>query len=288
MAISSSSSMPHIGQRITRQFAELSAQEQRVATFILDHFDDLATFSAADLARSTGVSKSTVSRLFRRLGFENFQVVKQHARQLRSLGVPLVTGSERPDEAHFKRHLAREHDNLRQTFASVAPEHFEAVVNALDHAGRIVLIGFRNSYPLAVHFRQQLIQARDHVSLAPQPNQSLAEELVSLGEKDVVVLFGFRRRPAVFNTLLATLAAKECRVLLFGDATARAHAPRVDWWLECPLDTVSAFDSYASAMSLISLLSNSLLHQRLAEGRARIHAIGELYQDIDELELCER
>ncbi|WP_236995694.1 MurR/RpiR family transcriptional regulator [Vreelandella populi] len=285
MAIPSSSSMPHIGQRIATQFVELSTQEQRVATFILDHFDDLATFSGADLARLTGVSKSTVSRLFKKLGFESFQVVKQHARQLRSMGVPLVTGSERPDEERFKRHLAREYDNLRQTFANVDSTNFEAVMNALDHANRIVLIGFRNSYPLAVHFRQQLVQVRDNVSLAPQPNQSLAEELVSLGENDVVVVFGFRRRPAFFNTLLKTLAAKECRVLLFGDATVKNYTRHVDWWLECPLDSVSAFDSYASAMSLISLLSNSLLHQRLAEGRARIHAISELYQELDELEL---
>ncbi|MCA1772395.1 MAG: LacI family DNA-binding transcriptional regulator, partial [Halomonas sp.] len=62
---------PHIGQRITAQFDTLSAQEQRVASFILDHFDDLAVYSAADLARLTGVSKSTVSRLFKRLGFES-------------------------------------------------------------------------------------------------------------------------------------------------------------------------------------------------------------------------
>lgn len=280
-----SSSIPHIGQRITSQFAELSAQEQRVATFILDHFDDLATFSAVDLARLTGVSKSTVSRLFKKLGFESFQVVRQHARQLRSMGVPLVTGSEQPHEERFKRHLTREHDNLRQALASIDPAHFESLVNALDNANRIVLIGFRNSYPLAVHFRQQLIQARSNVSLAPQPNQSLGEELVSLGENDVVVLFGFRRRPTVFNRLLTTLAAKDCRVLLFADATAQNCTPQVDWWLECPLDSISAFDSYATAMSLISLLSNSLLHQRLAKGRARIQAISELYQDIDELEL---
>lgn len=281
----SSSSIPHIGQRIGAQFAELSAQEQRVASFILDHFDDLATFSAAELARLTGVSKSTVSRLFKKLGFESFQVVKQHARQLRSMGVPLVTGNGQPDEQRFKHHLMRENDNLQQTFANIDPETFESVVNALDNASRVVLVGFRNSYPLAVHFRQQLIQTRDNVSLAPQPNQSLGEELVSLGENDVVVLFGFRRRPAIFNNLLTSLIAKDCRVLLFGDATVKPHMPYVDWWFECPLDSISAFDSYASAMSLISLMSNSLLHQRLAKGRVRINAISELYQELDELEL---
>ncbi|MEQ4540464.1 MAG: MurR/RpiR family transcriptional regulator [Billgrantia sp.] len=276
---------PHIGQRISAQYAELSAQEQRVAAFILEHFDDLAVYSATDLARVTGVSKSTVSRLFKRLGFESFQAVKHHARQLRNLGMPLVTDAQAAsgDGERFKRHLAREQENLRRTLGAIEPHTFEAILQAMDQARRLLLVGFRNSYPLAMHFRQQLIQARDEVSLAPQPNQSLAEELVGLGAEDLVILFGFRRRPRLFEELVETLAALPCRVLLIGDGTAASHAERTDWWLECPLDSISAFDSYASAMSLVSLLANGLLHQRLAQGRARIDAVTELYQGLDEL-----
>ncbi|MCC5884478.1 MAG: MurR/RpiR family transcriptional regulator [Halomonas sp.] len=276
---------PHIGQRISAQYAELSAQEQRVAAFILEHFDDLAVYSAADLARVTGVSKSTVSRLFKRLGFESFQAVKHHARQLRNLGMPLVTDAQAAsgDGERFKRHLAREQENLRRTLGAIEPHTFEVILQAMDQARRLLLVGFRNSYPLAMHFRQQLIQAREEVDLAPQPNQSLAEELVGLGAEDLVILFGFRRRPRLFEELVETLAALPCRVLLIGDATGASHAEQTDWWLECSLDSISAFDSYASAMSLISLLANGLLHQRLAQGRARIDAVTELYQGLDEL-----
>lgn len=276
---------PHIGQRISSRYAELSTQEQRVATFILEHFDDLAVYSAADLARLTGVSKSTVSRLFKRLGFENFQAVKRHARQLRSMGMPLVTDSEVTgiNGERFKRHLEREQDNLRRTFASIESDVFEAVVRGLDESRHVVLVGFRNSYPLAMHCRQQLIQVRGGVSLAPQPNQSIAEDLVGLGPEDLVVLFGFRRRPRLFDSLIDELEALPCRVLLIADSTAVSFSERVDWWLDCPLDSISAFDSYASAMSLVSLLVNGLLHQRLATGRARIDAVSELYQGLDEL-----
>ncbi|MDI5933430.1 MurR/RpiR family transcriptional regulator [Halomonas kalidii] len=276
---------PHIGQRISAQYPDLTAQEQRVAAFILDHFDDLAVYSAADLSRLTGVSKSTVSRLFKRLGFESFQAVKRHARELRSQGVPLVTDPEAVagNGERFKRHHERERQNLRSALDGIEPQTFEAVVARLDSARRVVLVGFRNSYPLAIHFRQQLIQARDGVSLAPEPNQSLAEELVELGEDDLVVLFGFRRRPSGFDALVQELASMPCRVLLIADATAGGYAEQVDWWLECPIDSVSAFDSYASAMSLISLLANGVLHHRLAQGRARIDAVSELYDRLDEL-----
>lgn len=278
---------PHIGQRITAQFDELSAQEQRVASFILDHFDDLAVYSAADLARLTGVSKSTVSRLFKRLGFESYRTVKDHARQLRNLGVPLVIDANAMEEeagAPFQRHLQREQDNLQRCLHNIAHQDFSSLVGCLDKARHVVVIGFRNSYPLALHFRQQLIQARAQVRVVPQPNQSLAEEIVDLSEQDVVVLFGFRRRPMAFASLINTLERSPAQVALIADPTAVNFASQVSWFMETPLESLSAFDSYAAANSLICLLANGVLHQRLAEGRERISTISAIYHELSELE----
>ncbi|MCO7245449.1 MurR/RpiR family transcriptional regulator [Halomonas sp. Mc5H-6] len=278
---------PHIGQRITAQFDALSAQEQRVASFILDHFDDLAVYSAADLARLTGVSKSTVSRLFKRLGFESYRSVKDHARQLRNLGVPLVIDANAMQDeagAPFQRHLQREQDNLQRCLNGIAADQFAALVERLANARHVVMIGFRNSYPLALHFRQQLIQARSQVRVAPQPNQSLAEEIVDLNDQDVVVLFGFRRRPAAFASLVNALERSPAKVALIADPTAINFASQVDWLMEAPLESLSAFDSYATANSLICLLANGVLHRRLGEGRERISAISDSYADLGELE----
>ncbi|TVP48588.1 MAG: MurR/RpiR family transcriptional regulator [Halomonas sp.] len=278
---------PHIGQRITAQFDELSAQEQRVASFILDHFDDLAVYSAADLARLTGVSKSTVSRLFKRLGFESYRTVKDHARQLRNMGVPLVIDANAMQEeagAPFQRHLQREQDNLQRCLNGIATDQFAALVERLNGARHVVVIGFRNSYPLALHFRQQLIQARTQVRVVPHPNQSLAEEIVDLTEQDVVVLFGFRRRPAAFASLIDSLERSPAKVALLADPTAVNFASQVTWFFETPLESLSAFDSYATANSLICLIANGVLHRRLAEGRERISAISDIYSDLSELE----
>ena len=278
---------PHIGQRITAQFDALSAQEQRVASFILDHFDDLAVYSAADLARLTGVSKSTVSRLFKRLGFESYRTVKDHARQLRNLGVPLVIDANAMQEeagAPFHRHLQREQENLQRCLNGIAADQFAALVEHLDSARHVVVIGFRNSYPLALHFRQQLIQARTQVRVVPHPNQSLAEEIVDLTDQDVVVLFGFRRRPVAFTSLIDALERSPAKVALLADPTAVNFASQVTWFFETPLESLSAFDSYAAANSLICLIANGLLHRRLAEGRERISAISEVYAELSELE----
>ncbi|MCA1771208.1 MAG: MurR/RpiR family transcriptional regulator, partial [Halomonas sp.] len=151
-------------------------------------------------------------------------------------------------------------------------------------ARHVIVIGFRNSYPLALHFRQQLIQARSQVRVVPQPNQSLAEEIVDLNEQDVVVLFGFRRRPAAFASLVNALEYSPAKVALIADPTAINFASQVNWLMEAPLESLSAFDSYATANSLICLLANGVLHRRLGEGRERISAISDIYADLSELE----
>ncbi|SPX55683.1 rpiR-family transcriptional regulatory protein [Klebsiella pneumoniae] len=53
----------------------------------------------------------------------------------------------------------------------------------------------------------------------------------------------------------------------------QAHSlfPLSRWQLCAPLDSVSAYDSYASVNSLINLLANAFLHETLDSGRPRIH-----------------
>ena len=61
----------------------LVQQERRAADILLAHLDELATYRASELAALAGVSKATMSRLFRTLGFDDFMQVRRHLRDLR-------------------------------------------------------------------------------------------------------------------------------------------------------------------------------------------------------------
>ena len=272
-----------IGQRIDRSYGELSPQEQRAADFILDHLSDLAIYSGTELAQRSGVSKATVSRLFRRLGFENAQEVREHARSLRSSGVP-VGGSSPGASADLSAHLVREVENLRRCLDALGPERLEQATSLLVRSRTVTVLGFRNGYPLAVHLREQLAQARGGVLLAPQPGQTVAEEFAERDARDAAVVFGFRRRPAGFGRMLAGIAARGVPVLLVGDPSARRYAEFATVWVECPIDSVSPLDSYASAMSLVNVLASNALAAQTRESRTRIAAINGLYDAFGELE----
>jgi len=182
------------------------------------------------------------------------------------------------------RHYKQEMANLTQWVNSIDATQFGEIIQALAQGQRIYIVGLRNAYPVALHLRQQLVQARSQVYLLPQPGQTLAEELVDLTPQDVVVVVAFRRRPRIIKPLLQQLQQDNIPLLLICEPQAQSVIALSRWQLCAPLDSVSAFDSYGSAMSVVNLLSNALLHELLSQGRHRIHQIADLYQHMDELE----
>lgn len=183
--------------------------------------------------------------------------------------------------ASLEAHLDREQGNLRAALAEVDPR---AAARVLSDARRVLVIGFRNSYPMALHLRQQLAQARDGVEVAPHPGQSVGEELASIDARDAVVLIGLRRRPELFGAVAAAVRGTGAAVILITDAGGRRHAAAGDLVVECSTDSVGAFDSYAAVASVISLIADAVLARREADGRRRVRMIDELYDRLDELE----
>ncbi|VDA92898.1 HTH-type transcriptional regulator GlvR [Klebsiella pneumoniae] len=275
--------MQQLDERLKGQYASLSPQEQRVADFIFDHFDDLISYNSAELAQLSGVSKATVSRLFKRLGYDKYKDMRDELRTLRQSGMPLTDQRDAVQgNTLLARHYKQEMANLTQWVNALDARQFAEALTAMVAARRIVVIGMRNAYPAALHLRQQLLQARGQVLVLPQPGQSLSEELVDLTADDLVVMMAFRRRPRIVRPLLQQLQRDGVPVLC--EPQAHSLFPLSRWQLCAPLDSVSAYDSYASVNSLINLLANAFLHETLDSGRPRIHEIATLYQQLDELE----
>ncbi|MXP50624.1 MurR/RpiR family transcriptional regulator HpxU [Pantoea sp. Eser] len=277
--------MQQLDKRLRSHYSQLSPQEQRIADFVFDHFDDLISYNSAELARLSGVSKATVSRLFKRLGYEKYKEMRDELRILRQSGMPLTDNRDAVQgNTLLSRHYKQEMANLTQWVNSLDAQHFGEVIQQLAQAKRVFIIGMRNAYPVALHLRQQLMQARPQVHILPQPGQTLAEELVDITPDDVVVVMAFRRRTRMIRPLMQQLQTAGIPLLALCEPQAQTVIALARWQLCAPLDSVSAFDSYASAMSLINLIANALLHEMLAQGRQRIHQIADLYQQFDELE----
>ncbi len=160
--------MEQLDERLKAQYPSLSPQEQRVADFIFDHFDDLISYNSAELAQLSGVSKATVSRLFKRLGYEKYKEMRDELRTLRQSGMPLTDNRDAVQgNTLLARHYKQEMANLTQWVNALDAQQFADAMACMVKARRIVIIGMRNAYPAALHLRQQLLQARGQGAGAP-------------------------------------------------------------------------------------------------------------------------
>jgi len=276
----SQNSQNDVIQQIEKHYDTLSPSGKSIAHYLQKNPIAVITQSTSAIAEKTNTSKATVSRFFRQLGFDSHQQAKDAIIALREQGVPVVAPSK---DMH---QLECEIDNLHHTFDGVSQETLKHVTELLCDAQQVTLIGFRNAYPIALHFRQQLKQIRSSVRVLPQPGQTLSEDIIDLTKNDVVVLFGFRRRTRQFRFVLENI--KHCKTVLITDPTGQMYRKHVDHLLVSHIGSDAPFDSYAAPMSLVATLCN-LTYESLGNTAAdRVEAITEVYAHMDELESTKR
>ena len=273
-----------VRERIERAWPQLSPVERRLAELVLEHAEDLAGYTGAELADASGTSKASVSRFFRRLGFDSFAQARADARGLRARGVPLGGLPQDAGDA-VALHLAHDARNLSAAAQALDRDALEAAARLLAGARRVVVAGWRNSYPVALHLREQLLQARADVALVPQPGQTVAEEVASLGERDAFVLVAFRRRPPAVAAVLGHVSGLGVPSVVLADPTARPATAAARHRFEVPVDGPGAFDSYAAATAVVAVLAEAVLARCGARGRARRDAVARAHEALSELEV---
>jgi DNA-binding MurR/RpiR family transcriptional regulator len=256
--------------RIQEKFDELTRSEQKLATVLLDHSDDLLMFSAKELSLASGVSAATAVRLFRSLGYRDFNEVRLQARQERNLSGP-TTALAVPIEpvpqgrATPAVHLQQELANLTRTFAAIEPEVLRQAAESLAGARRIWIAGLGGDAAVARLAWSLFSQTRPGVQVLPEDAQSWPSELASMGPGDLMLAIASRPWLKGFNPVLEFCPAARVRLIVICDPTSQARVERHGGLpLVWHAAKVPHTRSYTSIISMIGLLHLAAL-ERLGE-----------------------
>lgn len=258
--------------------------ERRIADSFLTNPAELAVLTATELAAAVGVSNATVSRFFRRLGYDSFEQVRQQARQMRAAGSPLYTGRNAPGSERISDILHSEVAVLEATLTRLNPVTLGEIAQALATAPRIRTLGYRNSHFLAEYVTAQLGQMRRAVSPLLLPGQTQAEGIALLAEGDLAIVIGLRRRPAGFNRVVEEIAAKRARILLITDQTIREAPALATWTIECHVDTPQFADAYSGALAVLRLIAVETRRALGRSGQTYLEEVEALRDRLQELE----
>lgn len=278
-----------LAQTIQDQYDKLPTGERKFADVLLDVRGELAAYSATELAERAGVSKATATRLVRRLGFEDYQQMRQRVRASRQSGSPLAAFPPSPSpgligqRGDFAAHLDHDVACLTHTLEGISADLVRKAVELFARADRVWVVGFRNSYALALYARELLVQVKGDVRLLPAPGQTVAEELSVLSERDAMLIVAFRRRPPVLAKIIRASEQAAARVVLIGDPSLSGYSRAAEITLRCFSSGSSLFDSYVAPMSLINYLCSGVATALGQSAQTRLRRAEQLYEKFNEL-----
>lgn len=276
---------------IQEHFESLSPSERKLATLLLERADDLLAYSASELAAMAGVSKATAARLFRSLGYSDFNEVRLQAREEKNLGPAFPAGSAtRPvagapgrNTASIAAHLRSERDNLDRTFEWLRSDVLRSAAMTLARAPKLWLLGLGQDAGLVQFAEPQFSRVRPEVHVLGGHNGLWAESIANCAPRDALLLVQTQPRAHLIDTLLAQAAASRLAIVAIADvrnvAWARRHAGVV---LPCHC---TSSDHAFSAMAAASLLHLLIQHLALGlEDRAgqRLRLIDNLRRELEE------
>lgn len=254
--------------RINEKYNKLSKSHKKIATFILEHYEQAAFMTAAKLAKATGSSEATVVRFAYALeysGYPEFQDslaewVKNKLNSIQKMGAKY--GNSTQSEI-LTSVLSADIEKIMDTMDYIDPHAFETAIDTMLSAKHIYIVGVRSCKPLAdiLAFYLNMIRG-DVINVSSSNTSEIFEQMIRINEKDAVIGISFPRYS--MRTLKAMEFANDrnAKVITITDTI---HSPMC-LYSSCNLmarsDMVSIVDSLVAPLSLMNALIVAMCMKR--------------------------
>lgn len=266
---------------------ELTATQRRVADFLLREPEEAIFATAAVLGRRIGVSDATVVRASQAFGFSGYAHLQRHLRERLKSRLDTVTRLQHTAD-HIKTVadilpavLRADAANLRNTGRAVSATTFQAVVEMLQQAEVVHVIGLRSAHSLA-HFTASALRllGRRVVILTPGYGE-MWSEVDHLGPGSVLVAFSFPRYTRVTIETAAAAKKSGASVIAVTDSALSPLAAQADQVLPAFFSLDSYLESFVAALSLINAVATGIAFLDGDQSLDRLRKLERSWQERD-------
>lgn len=271
--------------RINEKFNKMSKSHKKIATYIMDHYEQAAFMTAARLGETVGISESTVVRFAYALGYEGYpefqedlaEWVKNKLNSVQKIGAKY--GKSTQSEV-LTSVLTADMDKIGDTIEHVDPQAFELAVDTILSAKNIYIVGIRSCDPLArfLHFYLNMIRSNVYL-VGTTSTTEMFEQMIRIDEKDALIGISFPRYS--MRTLKAMEFANDRNAKVIA-ITDTIHSPMC-LYSSCNLmarsDMVSIVDSLVAPLSLINALVVALCLKRPDDVKKNLESLENVWDN---------
>lgn len=248
----------------------MSRSDEVIAAFLEQNYPQAMLSSAMTIAKSVGVSPSTVVRFFPKLGYSSFLEAQEEVR--RDVARRLASPAERASlnvatenlaqvvEAAFREELR----NLERLRAMLDMEAYAAIIDRLcqPDRGALYVVGAKNSFSIAALLATHLNMCLPGVRLLRMEGGLHADQLLWTGEQDMLLVVSVRRYSRATLRIAEHFHEIGAPILALVDSAEAPVAKLAERVLQFPITSASPFDSFTAAASLCNLLLAGVASRR--------------------------
>ncbi len=269
---------------ITNEMPGFSKGQRRIASYILEHYDEAAFMTAYRLGETVGVSESTVVRFATELGFPGYpQLQKAVQKLIRSKLTSVqrveVSRSRMRDDEVLESVMSYDMANIRQTLEEMPNAVFNEAVEALVNARHVYVFGAGSCRALAQFAAFYLKLLLPDIRLINTTSVTeVMEELYSCGEQDALLVVSFPRYSSRSVKAAHFAQSRGAKVIAVTDSILSPVAGLSSSLLLAHSDLPTIVDSLTAPLSVINALLVAISLKRADENRERLTELEELWE----------
>lgn len=275
-----------IDELIRLKFNQLSPGQKKVAEYLLSNKERFAFSTASKIAREIDKSEATVVRLSYSLGFESFSVMQKFIQEdfinkIQEQDLNVISGNFSDDQSFLEGIIQKEITILQQMIQHLKMEDISKATDWIMSAERVIIIGFRNSYPAASWLNLKLSMIRDNVTQISNSNISF-NELIEINDKTVYIVLSF---PSYIKetVLFAQYARDNGAKLITATDHLLSPAGRISDIVFTTKLNISSNSPYSisAIISLLNILVLFIEKNYETTIRERFQKLQDIYKDLD-------
>jgi len=265
----------------------LPPSHQAITQFLLTHFHDAVFLTAAQLAKRTRTSESTIIRFAKALGYGGFPAFQEALQALlRQKLAPAermqrAGGMPGESEAILHRIAERALANIRETRKLLDFGLLEAAGKALTAARVKYIVGLRASAGTAHLLGHYLGQIQPNIRVETEGGPVLFERLVSISKDDALLAISYPRYTRWTVDSLRFAREHGAVTITITDSQLSPAAQIADIALVARADSITFGNSYVAPMLVVDALVGVTLSINPEESLARLDAIEQAFKGHD-------